>query len=104
MSEGDSGLYRVRAVNSLGQAECEADLYFDGCGTEDGMYLPPGWKDKQRMTWKIEDDMRKKPFVGFQEPELTPEELAEMRKKCAGVPLGRNIIRSESHDLFSDYF
>ena len=39
VSEGDSGLYRVRAVNSLGQAECEADLYFDGCGTEDGMYL-----------------------------------------------------------------
>ena len=40
------------------------------------------------MTWK-DEDARKKPFVGFNEPELTPEELADMRKKCGGVPLSR---------------
>jgi len=89
VSEGDSGLYRVRAVNALGEAECEAELNFDGCGGGDDMYLPPGWQDKQRMTWKIEDDMRKKAFVDYQEPELTDEEIAAMRNKCAGVPLGR---------------
>ena len=88
VSEGDSGLYRVRAVNPLGEAECEAELYFDGCGGGDDMYLPPGWQDRKRLTWK-DEDMRRKAFVGYKEPELTPEELAEMRKKSGGVPLNR---------------
>ena len=87
-SNSDSGLYRVRAVNALGEAECEADLDFDGCSTGEDLYLPPGWQDKKRLTWKDEDN-RKKLFVGHQEPELTPEELADMRKKCGGVPLSR---------------
>ena len=88
-SEGESGLYRVRAVNALGEAECEAELCFDGSGgTGDDMYLPPLWKERKRLNWK-DEDQRKKPFVGYKEPELTPEELAEMRKKHGGVPLNR---------------
>ena len=88
-SQGESGLYRVRAINALGEAECEADLYFDGEGCSvDNLYLPPLWKTRKRMTWK-DEDARKKPFVGFNEPEMTPEELAELRKKSGGVPLNR---------------
>ena len=88
VSEGDSGLYRVRAVNALGEAECEADLYFDGCGGGDDLYLPPGWRDFKRLTWK-DEDMRLKAFVDYKEQALTPEDLAEMRKKSGGVPLNR---------------
>ena len=89
VSEGDGGLYRVRAVNALGEAECEAELSFDGCGGGgDDLYLPPLWRERKRMTWK-DEDQRKKPFVNFNEPALTQEELAEMRKKSGGVPLNR---------------
>ena len=89
VSDGDSGLYRVRAINALGEAECEAELYFDGLGgSGDDLYLPLLWKERKRLTWR-DEDMRKKPCVGYQEPELTPEELAEMRKKHGGVPLNR---------------
>ena len=88
-SQGESGLYRVRAINALGEAECEADLYFDGEGCKgDNLYLPPLWKEKKRMTWK-DEDQRKKPYVGFNEPEMSPEELDELRKKSGGVPLNR---------------
>jgi len=89
VSEGDSGLYRVRAVNALGEAECEAELSFDGTGDcKEDLYLPPLWRERKRLTWK-DEDQRAKPFVGYKEPELTPEELAEMRKKSGGVPLNR---------------
>jgi len=89
VSDGDSGLYRVRAVNALGEAECEAELSFDGCGgSSEDLYLPPLWKERKRLTWK-DEDQRAKPFVGYKEPELTPEDLAEMRKKSGGVPLNR---------------
>lgn len=87
-SDADSGLYRVRAVNALGEAECEDYLNFDGCSTGEELYLPPGWKDKKRLNWK-DEDQRKKQFVGVKEPELTPEDLEDMRKKCGGVPLSR---------------
>ena len=33
--------------------------------------------------------LRKKPFVGFNEPELTPEELEAMKKGSGLVPLSR---------------
>ena len=70
VAEGDSGLYRVRAVNALGEAECEAELRFDGAGEGSGgggelLYLPPLWRERKRLTWKDEDDQRKKPFVNF---------------------------------------
>ena len=89
VGEGYSGLYRVRAVNCLGEAECEAELTFEGeggCGED--MYLPPLWRDKRRLTWR-DEDMRKKPFVGFNEPELSPEEIEAMKKGSGLVPLSR---------------
>jgi hypothetical protein len=68
VSDGDSGLYRVRAVNALGEAECEAELLFEGRdGAAPGggeLYLPPLWRERKRLTWK-DEDQRKKPFVGF---------------------------------------
>ncbi len=68
VSDGDSGLYRVRAVNALGEAECEAELLFegrDGAASGGGeLYLPPLWRERKRLTWK-DEDQRKKPFVGF---------------------------------------
>ena len=33
--------------------------------------------------------LRRKPFVGFNEPELTPEELEAMKKGSGLVPLSR---------------
>jgi len=88
-SDGDSGLYRVRAVNCLGEAECEAELSFDGCGGGMDLYLPPNWQDKKRLTWK-DEDQRKKPFEGQEDDDsLSPEDLANMRKKAGGVPLSR---------------
>ena len=89
VGEGYSGLYRVRAVNCLGEAECEADIHVDGSGgCGDDMYLPPLWREKRRLTWK-DEDMRKKPFVGFNEPELSPEEIEAMKKGSGLVPLSR---------------
>ena len=88
VGEGYSGLYRVRAVNCLGEAECEAELSFDGEGGGDEMYLPPLWREKRRLTWR-DEDLRKKPFVGFNEPELSPEELEAMKKGSGLVPLSR---------------
>jgi len=88
VSDGDSGLYRVRAVNSLGEAECEADLHFEGSGEGDDLYLPPNWKEKKRMNWK-DEDQRKKAFSGYKEPELTPEEMESMKNKSGLVPLSR---------------
>ena len=41
------------------------------------------------MTWKMEDEMRKKPFVGMQEPELTDADIKEMGKRVASTPLPR---------------
>ena len=92
VSCGDSGTYRVRAVNCLGEAECEAELNFDEYGESSGeMYLPPLWREKRRLTWRDMDvyDQRKKPFVDVDEPSLTPEELAEMKMKSGMVPLSR---------------
>jgi len=94
VSSGDSGLYRVRAVNCLGEAECEAELNFEDCGEAgggDGMYLPPLWREKRRLTWRDQDmyDQRKKPFTDVDEPGLTDEELAEMKMKSGVVPLSR---------------
>lgn len=89
VGEGYSGLYRVRAVNCLGEAECEAELTFEGeggCGED--MYLPPLWREKRRLTWR-DEDMRKKPFVGFNEPALSPEEIEAMKKSSGLVPLSR---------------
>ena len=90
VSEGDSGLYRVRAVNCLGEAECEAELSFDGMEGDGGnnLYLPPLWREKRRLTWK-DEDQRKKPFVGYNEPELSPEDMDAMKKKTGLVPLSR---------------
>ena len=88
VGEGYSGLYRVRAVNCLGEAECEAELSFDGEGGGDEMYLPPLWREKRRLTWR-DEDRRKKPFVGFNEPELSPEEIEAMKKGSGLVPLSR---------------
>jgi len=90
VSEGDSGLYRVRAVNCLGEAECEAELSFDGLGGEGAteLYLPPLWREKRRLTWK-DEDQRKKPFVGYKEPELSPEDIANMKNKSGLKPLSR---------------
>ena len=89
VGEGYSGLYRVRAVNCLGEAECEAELSFDGeGGGGDEMYLPPLWREKRRLNWR-DEDLRKKPFVGFNEPELSPEELEAMKKGSGLVPLSR---------------
>jgi hypothetical protein len=65
VSEADNGLYRVRAVNALGEAECEAELRFDGDGSGGGeLYLPPLWRERKRLTWR-DEDQRKKPFVGY---------------------------------------
>ena len=94
VSSGDSGMYRVRAINCLGEAECEAELNFEECGEAGGggeMYLPPLWREKRRLTWRDQDlyDQRKKPFVNVNEPSLTPEELAEMKLKSGVVPLSR---------------
>jgi len=92
VSSGDSGTYRVRAVNCLGEAECEAELNFDEYGESSGeMYLPPLWREKRKLTWRDMDvyDQRKKPFVDVDEPSLTPEELAEMKMKSGMVPLSR---------------
>ena len=89
VGEGYSGLYRVRAVNCLGEAECEAELFFDGEGGDgEDMYLPPLWREKKRLTWR-DEDMRKKPFVCYNEPELSPEELEAMKKGSGLVPLSR---------------
>ena len=89
VGEGYSGLYRVRAVNCLGEAECEADIHVDGSGgCGDDMYLPPLWREKRRLTWR-DEDMRKKPFVGYNEPELSPEEIEAMKKGSGLVPLSR---------------
>ena len=89
VGEGYSGLYRVRAVNCLGEAECEAELSFDGEGGDGNeMYLPPLWREKRRLTWR-DEDMRKKPFMGYNEPELSPEEIDAMKKGSGLVPLSR---------------
>jgi len=58
-------------VNCLGEAECEAEISLsgEGGGCRDDMYLPPLWREKRRLTWRDEDN-RRKPFVGFNEPEL----------------------------------
>jgi len=93
VSSGDSGTYRVRAVNCLGEAECEAELNFDEFGeTGSGeLYLPQLWRDKRKVTWRDMDvyDQRKKPFTNVDDPSLTPEELAEMKMKSGMVPLSR---------------
>ena len=89
VGEGYNGLYRVRAVNCLGEAECEAELTFEGEGGDgEDMYLPPLWREKRRLTWR-DEDMRKKPFVGFNEPALSPEEIEAMKKSSGLVPLSR---------------
>ena len=58
VGEGYSGLYRVRAVNCLGEAECEAEISLsgEGGGCGDDMYLPPLWREKRRLTWRDEDN------------------------------------------------
>jgi len=89
VSEGDSGMYRVRAVNCLGEAECEAELSFDGLGEAgNDLYLPPLWREKRRLTWR-DEDQRKKPFVDYNEPQLSPEEMDAMKGKSGLVPLSR---------------
>ena len=88
MGEGYSGLYRVRAVNCLGEAECEAELSFDGENGGEDMFLPPLWREKRRLNWR-DEDKRKKPFVGFNEPELSSEEIEAMKKGSGLVPLSR---------------
>ena len=88
VGEGYSGLYRVRAVNCLGEAECEAELSFDGENGGEDMFLPPIWKEKRRLNWR-DEDKRKKPFVGFNEPELSSEEIEAMKKGSGLVPLSR---------------
>eukprot|EP00090_Calanus_glacialis_P010651 TRINITY_DN19094_c0_g1_i3.p1 TRINITY_DN19094_c0_g1~~TRINITY_DN19094_c0_g1_i3.p1 ORF type:complete len:1028 (-),score=301.07 TRINITY_DN19094_c0_g1_i3:126-3209(-) len=89
VSEGDSGLYRVRAVNCLGEAECEAELNFDGVGDAgNDLYLPPLRREKRSLTWR-DEDQRKKPFVGYNDPQLSPEDMEAMKNKSGLVPLSR---------------
>jgi len=89
VSEGDSGLYRVRAVNCLGEAECEAELSFDGIGDAgNDLYLPPLRREKRCLTWR-DEDQRKKPFVGYNDPQMSPEDMEAMKNKSGLVPLSR---------------
>lgn len=93
VSEADSGMYTVRAVNPLGEAICEAEFFIEpgeGASGEgaDMYYLPELWKTGNRLTWKMEDE-RLKPFVGVQEPELSDEDIREMTKRVASTPLPR---------------
>ena len=90
VSESDSGIYLCRAVNALGEAVSEAEFFIEpGEGGTEELYLPEKWKNGNRLTWKMEDDMRKKPFVGYQEPELTEADIADMAKRVHSTPLPR---------------
>eukprot|EP00095_Tigriopus_kingsejongensis_P006996 maker-scaffold430_size173499-snap-gene-0.35 protein:Tk06996 transcript:maker-scaffold430_size173499-snap-gene-0.35-mRNA-1 annotation:"serine arginine repetitive matrix protein 2 isoform x4" len=89
ISESDSGLYTCRAVNPLGEAICEAEFLIEaGEGGAEDLYLPEKWRTGNRLTWKMEDQ-RLKPCVGYQEPELSPEDIENMAQKVSTTPLPR---------------
>ncbi|XP_040580693.1 uncharacterized protein [Lepeophtheirus salmonis] len=93
LTESDSGKYTVYAKNALGEAVCEADIEVDDeglCFAHDEMYLPDLWRSAKRLTWKDEDNRAKK-FVGFEEPELTDEDIRDMTKRVASTPLPRSL-------------
>ena len=96
VGEGYSGLYRVRAVNCLGEAECEAELSFDGENGGEDMFLPPIWKEKRRLNWR-DEDKRKKPFVGFNEPELSSEEIEAIANVIEILSSDSVTGRAEKH-------
>jgi hypothetical protein len=84
-------LYTVVATNPLGEAVCQAQFVIEaGEGGGSDLYIPDKWRNGSRLTWAAED-LRAKKFFGFNEPELTDEEIAEMTSRVSGVPLPRAL-------------
>ncbi len=91
ISESDAGLYTVVATNPLGEAVCQAQFVIEaGEGGGSDLYIPDKWRNGNRLTWAAED-LRAKKFFGFNEPELTDEEIVEMTSRVSGVPLPRAL-------------